>query len=190
MIFLPALALLSCRLSIITHSSIPNKLDQHHFRVLKIVKSNPFPLPPQSGGSSWLGAESAWRPVWWQEWIPPLYHSVWLSKWVEEPHFLWLGWRWWSQNQLLEEALVCKNNMETAGYSKEQWGGDKKKILGEKKASLITRVLITRVQHLAAGCQFLLSATHFMMSSGKALWIPAPEGFGHFMSLHTSVSLL
>lgn len=44
-----------------------------------------------------------------------------------------------------------------------------KKLIGENKTSLITRVLITRVQHSGTGWQFLLSATPFIMSSGKAL---------------------
>lgn len=46
--FLPALALFSCRLSISTHFSLPNKLGQHHCRVWKDVESNPLLLAPQT----------------------------------------------------------------------------------------------------------------------------------------------
>lgn len=185
--FLPALALLFCRLNIITHFSLPNKLDQHHFRVLKIVDSNPFPLPPQSGGSR-IRLNTCVS----HEWVPHLCHnethSIWLGKRVEEPHFLWLGWRLWSQKCLLEKLWSAGATWKLLDVERSSEGTRKK--IGEKKARLITRVLIIWVQYSGTGCQFLCSATHFIMSYGKELWIPASESLGHFMSLHTSVSLL
>lgn len=165
--FLP---FLSCKLSIITHFSLPSKLDQHHFKVLKIVEFNPFLLPPQSGDSSWLGAESGWKLVWCHEWIPHLCHT--LFDLVRE-------WRsltspGWAEGGRVKNSSLRKLWCVTATWklldversSKEI----RKKLIGEKKASLITGVLIIRVQHSGTGWQFLLSATHFIMSSGKALW--------------------
>lgn len=175
-----------CRLSTITHFSLPNKLDQHHFRVLKIVDSNPFPLPPQSGGSR-IRLNTCVS----HEWVPHLCHnethSIWLGKRVEEPHFLWLGWRLWSQKYLLEKLWSAGATWKLLDVERSSEGTRKK--IGEKKARLITRVLIIWVQYSGTGCQFLCSATHFIMSYGKELWIPASESLGHFMSLHTSVSL-
>lgn len=62
----------------------------------------------------------------------PQWRSLWLGKQVEEPHFFgWAGclvrscW-WWSQMQLLEEAVVCQKNMKTARYWEGQWGDEEK----------------------------------------------------------------